>query len=188
MRKTLQSIAAAAALLLSSAVFAQAYVGAGVGQAKFNDNCAGTTSCSTTKTDAKFFGGYRFTPNWAAELNYFGFGKATATANAGGGSATVDIKSTAWGGGVAYFGAFSPQWIGVGRLGLARVKADVTGSLGGISASDSASSTQGYYGLGISYVLSRNLSLDAAFDGSKVKYGGESSTVRLLSVGLTYSF
>ena len=188
MKKSLQTVAAVAALLWSSGAYAQIYIGAGVGQASLNENCASTTSCSTTKVDAKFFGGYRFTPNWAAELNYIGFGKATATANSGGSSASVDIKSTALGVGVAYFGAFSPQWIGVARLGIARVKSDVTGSLGGLSASDSASSGKAYYGLGIGYVLSRNFVIDAAFDGSKVEYGGQSANVRLLSAGVTYSF
>ncbi len=184
MRKSIQSLATAAALLLSSSAFAQVYVGAGVGQAKLNDDCAGTTSCSTTKTDAKIFGGYRFTPNWAAELNYFGFGKATATVD----TVSVEIKSTAMGAGVAYFGAFSPQWFGVARLGVARVKADVTGSLGGLSASDSASTTHAYYGFGIGYAVTKNISIDAAFDGSKVEYGGSSANVRLLSLGATYSF
>ena len=185
MIKSLPSIAAAAALLASSAVFAQNYIGAGIGQAAIADPCDGVASCKTAKVDLKLFGGYRLTPNWAAELNYFGFGQATLNGT-GGYSAT--IKSNALGAGAAYFGAFSPKAIGVARLGIARVKADVTGLIGTLSSTDSASSAHPYFGFGLGYALSRTALIEADFDTSSVKYGGSSKNVRLLSAGLTYSF
>jgi OOP family OmpA-OmpF porin len=184
--KSLHPLAAAAALLSSSAAFAQIYIGAGIGQAAIADPCTGAASCTTSKADLKFFGGYRLTPNWAAELNYFGFGQATRTGAFSPYAAT--IKSNALGMGAAYFGAFSPKWVGVARLGIARVKADVSGLLGEFSSADSATSVHPYFGFGLGYALSRTVMIEADFDTSSAKYGGSSNNVRLLSAGLTYSF
>jgi OOP family OmpA-OmpF porin len=181
----LPSIVAAAALLSSSAAFAQVYVGGGIGQAVSAASCAGVASCTTAKADLKFFGGYRITPTWSAEWNYFGFGQV-ALNGAGGYSATV--RSNGLGVGAAYFGAFSPQWVGAVRLGIARVRADVTGLVGTLSSADSATSAHPYVGFGLGYAVSRTVMVEADFDTSSTKYAGSSNNVRLLSAGLTYSF
>lgn len=179
MKKTALSIAAAV-LMLSSGAFAQGYVGAGAGWGKVDVDCAGTTTCDTTSTGWKLFGGYKFDPHWGIEVNYFDFGKAKATV----GAAAGEIKATGLGVGGALFGQFSPSWTGVARLGIASTKAKVSGPL----ASDSETGTNAYVGLGVSYLLSRNLSIDGAIDFSRVKYLGEKADVRLVSVGLTYAF
>jgi OOP family OmpA-OmpF porin len=188
MNKTLLSIAAAAALLLSSGAFAQGYAGIGAGTTKLSFDCAGLTTCDTSSTGWKLFGGYKFSPNWGAELNYFDFGKAKGTLDTVAGILSADVKATGLGAGVAFFGDFSPDWRGVARLGVASMKAVANGNLGGTAATDSETSTNAYYGLGVSYLISKNLSIDGAWDVSKVKQGGESATVRLLSIGLTYGF
>ena len=74
------------------------------------------------------------------------------------------------------------------RFGIARMKADASGSAGGLSASDAETTTQAHFGLGVSYQLMKNLWLDGAADFSKSKYAGETGTVQLWSLGVSYQF
>jgi len=198
MKPTALALAAAAALTLSSGAFAQAYVGAAAGQSHYNLDCTGTITCDRTDTGFKVYGGFKFTPNWAAEVNYFDFGKAKATMSDGqGGTASASVKATGPGLGVAFFAPMSPNWQFVGRLGAARMKTTIDISAGGGSGSDSDTHTKAYYGLGVSYLLplaSKSLSIDAAVDWTKAEYtkGGlldlGTATVRLISVGVSYTF
>lgn len=186
-KKTLS--AAALALMLSSGAFAQGYVGIGAGPAKINVDCAGTTTCDNTSSGLKLFGGYKLAPNWAAELGYFDFGKAKATINDGeGGIIAGEIKATAVGAGVAFFGQFAPDWTGVARLGIASTKAKGSAATSGVSGSVSESNTNAYFGLGLSYALSKAVTLDGAMDFSRVKFAGESARVHLVSIGVTFAF
>lgn len=194
MKRTALSLAAAA-LMLSSAAFAQGYVGIAGGASKVDVDCAGTTTCDTTSTGWKLFGGYKFTPNWAAEVGYFDFGKAKfAGSNVTTGNITAEVKGTGFGAGVALSGEFAPSWTGVARLGVASVKAKVSGTVtGGTltpagSISDSETSTNAYFGLGVGYLIAKNMSIDGAMDFSRGKWQGEKADVRLVSIGLTYSF
>jgi OOP family OmpA-OmpF porin len=179
MKRTALSMAAAA-LMLSSGALAQGYVGVGGGPGKVDVDCAGTTTCDTTSTGWKLFGGLKFDPHWGIEVNYFDFGKAKATV----GTASGEVRATGLGVGGALFGQFAPAWTGTARLGIASTKAKLSGPLG----SDSETSTNAYVGLGLSYLISRNLSIDGAVDFSRVKYAGEKADVRLVSIGLTSSF
>lgn len=186
MKRIALTLASTAALLASSpAAQAQAYVGLGIGPADIAANCTGTTSCDTSNAGGKLFGGFKVAPNWAVELSYFNFGKAKASGPA---AASGEMKATAWGAGATYVGEFAPQWLGVGRLGVARTKADVSGNFGSFTSADSKTSTQPYGGLGVGHAVSKNLSFDVALDFSRVKYSNEKANVRLLSVGLTYGF
>jgi OmpA-OmpF porin, OOP family len=188
MRKTALSVAALA-LMLSSGAFAQGYVGIGGGPTKANIDCSGTLTCDTTSTGFKLFGGYKFSPNWGAEVNYFDFGKAKFTVSDGGsGIIPLDLKGTGFGAGVAFFGQFAPDWSGVARLGVASTKAKGSAVVSGVSGSVSESSTNPYFGLGVSYALSKAVTLDGAIDFSKLKFAGESANVRMLSIGVTFGF
>jgi len=184
MKRTALSIAAAA-LMLSSAAFAQGYLGIGAGPTKGNYDCAGTITCDTTSTGYKLFGGYKFSPNWGAEVNYFDFGKGKATFTGG---VDGEIKATGFGAGVALFGQFAPDWSGVARLGLASTKAKGSVATGTVAAAVSESSTNPYFGLGVSYALSKAVTLDGAVDFSRVKFVGDSANVRMLSIGVTFGF
>lgn len=184
MKMTAQKLAVIAALALSSTAFAQGYVGAAAGVTKLSVDCSGTTTCDDTDVGGKLFGGFKFTPNLSGELNYFHFGKAEATI----GAISGEAKVSALGAGVAFSGMLAPSWTGVARLGVARVKTDVSGSLGGFTASDSETATKAYYGVGVGFLVMPNLSIDGAIDYTKLKYGGESDNVGLFSVGVTFSF
>lgn len=175
-------ITAATLLGASGGAFAQAYLGLGVGSAKFNIDCTGATNCSGTDTGSKFFGGYRFMPNVAAELGYINFGRGKGTV----GASTVTIRNSSIGIGVAFSGNFAQDWTGVARLGLARVKAE--GSVSGIAGNTSQTSSNAYGGLGLGYALTKAVSLDAALDFTQSKLAGQSGGLRLFSAGLTFNF
>jgi OOP family OmpA-OmpF porin len=204
MHKTSSSIvaatAAAAALMLSSHAFAQAYLGVAAGQSHLNDDCTGTTTCALNSTGMKLFAGYRLNPTWAAEVNYFDFGKAKATldmppvagsaaGSASGDTVSVAIKAKAIGVGLVGSTPASANWLGLVRFGVVRVKADVSGSVGSQSVpSDSDTSAQAYIGLGIGYTIAKNLTLDGTGDFSRARWRDSSADVRLISIGLTYGF
>ena len=173
-------IAAAAMIGASGGAFAQGYVGLGVGSAKFNIDCTGATNCRGTDTGSKFFGGYRFMPNLAAELGYMNFGRGKRTA----GGSTGTIRNSSIGIGVAFSGNFAQDWSGVARLGLARVKTEASG----VAGNTSQSSSNAYGGLGVGYAVTKMVSLDAALDFTKGKLVGQSGGLRLFSVGATFNF
>ena len=88
------------------------------------------TSCDTSDTGYKVWGGYRFANQFAVELVYFDWGKAKASGTLdtiegrsrdvpmATGTFSGDLTAEGFGLGVAYFLPFSPQWSGVARLGV----------------------------------------------------------------------
>lgn len=183
MRK--QALIALAALTWCAAASAQGYGVVSVGVSRLDTDCSGISNCDKTGTAFKLLGGYRFMPNVAGELGYFDFGKATGS----GSGLSLSVKTTAFGGGIAYHQDLSPDWNFVGRLGVASVKTKISAS--GLG-SDSDTNTQAYYGLGVGYKINKTTSLDFAWDGTRTKFssGGVSASdnVYALSVGLTFGF
>lgn len=189
MKSYLSTLMLAIAALGCGAVQAQGYVGGGVGPARIDIDCTGATTCDKTSTGYKLFGGFRSPSGFAGELVYFDWGKVEATqVSVELGTASGELKASGWGLGMAYFAPFTPQWQGVLRLGVLRNKAKASGTIGGTSGSTSETSTQPYYGLGVSYRFTPNLAVDAAMDFSRIKILGEKADTRLISAGLTYSF
>lgn len=193
-RKNLLAIAAGLALMAAPAAYGQGYIGGNVGSSKVDVNCTGLTSCDSTDTGYKLYGGYQFGGGWAAELTYFDWGKAkgTGTLDINGTPVTGsgNLKATAIGVGVAYFFPVAPDWMPVVRLGVARStgKTTLTDTLGA-SASDTTHSTDAYFGLGIGYKLMPNLYLNGEVDFSRIKYlDSEKADTRLFSIGLRYAF
>jgi OmpA-OmpF porin, OOP family len=215
MRKSLLSIALGLALLSISAAHAQGgtgYLGIGAGWANIGVDCTDVPQCDKSNTGGKLYGGYRFANQWAVEGVYMDWGKATASfvddVVAGPGLAvplqvspvtvTVDgkLRATGLGIGVAYFMPFASNWNGVARLGVISNEGKLTlsGSGSGVTVTDSASKKAAfaYFGLGVGYNLTPNLVLTGEADFSRVKYGSEgeyeTDSVRLISLGLRYSF
>jgi len=176
-----QLLAALAVLTFCVTASAQPYGVVSVGASRLNADCAGTTTCDNTDTAFKLLGGYKFSPNLAAEIGYFGFGKAKASV----GATAVEIENTAFGGGAAFHFDLAPQWNAVARLGVAQVKTKIT-------ALGSDNNTALYGGLGVGYKLARNVSLDGAWDFSNSKFNknglDESGSLNVFSVGLTFAF
>ena len=207
------SLSAAHAQGARGAQGAQGYVGGGLGRGYINVDCNDLASCDKSNTGGKVYGGYRSASQWALEAVYFDFGKVKAQSTESvpvpaSGSAvplestsimvTVDgeLKANGLGVGAAYLMPFSDDWNAVARLGVMRTDGKITGrgSAEGVTYSESASktSTQAYFGFGLGYNLSPNLALTAEADFSRVKYGlegeYETDSVRLISIGLRYSF
>lgn len=164
------------------------YVGLQVGTARTNVDCTGVTDCKKHDTGAKVYGGYKFTPEWAAELAYTDFGKVSGS-NAG---LTGSWKVNSVGLGLAYHAAFSNEWSGVARFGVASNETKVTASVGSLSASESQRKTKPYLGLGVGYALTNQATLTGNWDWTESEFsaGGETDKVKhnLFSVGVAFSF
>jgi Outer membrane protein beta-barrel domain len=186
MRK--QAVIGFAALAFCAAASAQLYGVVSVGTSRLDLDC-GAASCDKSGTAFKLLGGYRFMPNLAGEFGYFDFGKAKASD----GTTSLTVKTTAFGGGLAYHQDFARDWNFVARLGVATVKTKVSASVVGVgSGSDSDTNAQAYVGLGVGYKLNKDMSLDLAWDGTRTKYSSSgvsaSDNVNAFSLGLTVGF
>lgn len=200
MNKLLWSVPASGALLLCSAALAQGYLGGAGGISKLDADCSGTATCDTSSNSLKLFGGYRFANNFAAELVYIDWGKATATGALTDGITTVpfavDLRGRTLALGGAYFAPFAEGWEGVVRLGLGTSRGKAKVQVPGATGTLSKSSAQPYFGFGVSYRVMKNVSIDGALDFSRFKLtaeeGGlsldEKADVRAISIGATYAF
>jgi OOP family OmpA-OmpF porin len=159
-------------------------LGAAAGISKFNDSCAGTTSCDTTDRALRLNVGYGFGNGLVAEAVSFNFGKLKASAS----GVTAELKATALGGGIAYYATLSPNSALFTRLGLANVKAKVTGSGFGVRVTDSESHTALYAGLGFAWNLNPSTAIELAWETTRVKYGGEKEAVSAATVGVSFRF
>lgn len=178
-----------AALLFGAAAWAQGYGVVSAGVSRLSADCSGIASCDKSDTAFKLLGGYKFNPNLAAEVGYFDYGKATASDS----GLSMSIKTTAFGGGIAYHQDLSTDWNFVARLGIAQVKTKISGTVVGLgSGSESDNNFNAYFGLGVGYKLSKTMSLDLAWDASRSKFDksgiSESGNVNAYSIGLTFSF
>jgi len=214
MRRTLLSIAAGMAFLAASSAQAQVYIGGNAGWSRLSVDCADTNSCDKTGTGYKGYVGYRFENNFAIEGMYIDWGKAKA--QVGGGETiepvteqptllrrtlletapinspiNAELSGSGWGLGVAYFLPFTPQFVGVARLGAINNRGKLSASDGFTSVSTTENSIQAYGGFGVAYMVTPNFAVTAEGDFSRLKYVDDvtdSANVQLWSFGLRYSF
>jgi OOP family OmpA-OmpF porin len=182
------ALAAALSAGGASAQSSSAYVTLSAGPSKMNVDCAGTTACSTSSTAGKGLFGYKVTPVVAIEASYAYLGKITATVPVGGTPVDASIKGEAIGLGVAGLFPLGTDWTGIARLGVASTKATVSVSGGGVSGSDSKTTTQAFFGLGIDYVVSPGFAIGAAWDRTRLGYADSTATVDSLNVTATFKF
>lgn len=185
--RTFRALGLAAAVALSalcSSAMADAYVGGSLGSSHLSLDCTGTTTCDNTGSAYKFIGGYRFGNGFAGELGFHDFGKATATVS----GVDLTAKATAITLAAAYQANLSDDWGLVGRLGVASVRAKISGALGGVSSSVKDTKTNAYFGLGVNYKLTSDLRVELGADSTKAEIDGDKATVRAYSLGLNYSF
>jgi OOP family OmpA-OmpF porin len=187
MKKRIAS--AFAILVFCTAAAAQPYGVVSVGASRLGLDCQGAASCDKTDVGAKVIGGYKFAPNWAAELGYFEYGKATA----GDMGISVSIRNTAFGLGAAFHQDLTADWNAVARFGVARVETKLSGSVSGLgSASDTDNNAQAYLGMSVGYRLSKATTLEFAWDYGRSKFNkdgiDESGGINVLSIGLSSGF
>ena len=186
------------------------YIGAGIGQAKAKDagDCSDLSgllnpgySCSIDDTDTSFnlFLGYAFSPNLSAELGYVDLGKYTIDA-----SGTVlgtpvsvngDIKAKGWTLSAVGTLPIQPSFSLLGRFGFFIWDVDISanassGALSG-SASDSASGTDPFFGIGAQWNVNKQLGVRGEW-AHYMDVGDENTTgqsdVDNLSISILFNF
>ena len=177
---------ALAATLVSATASAQGYGVLAAGLSRLSGACSGATACDVSDTAVKLIGGYKFTKDFAGELTYFDFGKSSAS----GSGVSGEVKNVAVGGSVAFHQDGTDSHF-VARLGLARVKTKVSGTIAGVgSAGDSDSNIALATGLGAGFKWSKTVSIDGSWDYTRAKYNkngvNESGSINFLSIGVTF--
>jgi OmpA-OmpF porin, OOP family len=158
----------------------------------------GVTASSTAEqrdTAWSLVGGYRFNHHWATEASYVDLGrfgyKSTATAPAAG-NITGDYRFSGYG--LSGVGILPLQsgfsiYAKAGLL-LARTEIDASASGGLPATSASNRSTNGTYGLGVSYDITKSIAARAEWN--RYARVGDSNTGRsdidMVSMGLAYKF
>jgi OmpA-OmpF porin, OOP family len=168
------------------------YAGVGVGQSKAKDWCGGggADTCDDKDTAWKVFGGYQFTPNFAAEIGYSKLGKFHASLA----GLTDDAKVTAWE--LSALGAWPilPRFSVFGRLGLYRATVKETTNFAGDFEHDN---NDWAFGLGLQYDVTRNLGLRGEWQryrkigGGDVAFGpdvGQKSDLDVLGISALWRF
>lgn len=176
----------AAALTLSVAAQAQAYIGASVGPSSVDIDCA--ASCDDGDTGFKIYGGLPLTnsvlPSLALEAGYIDFGKASD--RLGPLRHEIEVSAFTFAGAVRV--KFTPALSGVGRLGVAYVDGKTTGRVLGFGGSDSSSELNLYFGLGLEYALNKQWKVTGSADFTSYDTGTDSGDANLFSIGLQYGF
>ena len=196
MKKTFIAGAVAVLSLAGSSAFAQAYVGINLGESHANRGCdAGAASglidsCDKTDFAWKINGGYQLpgTP-WAGELTYFNLGKFKGT----GPTASGTAKDSYWGLGAAYRPDFGSGWGGVARIGEAYGQSKLRYDLAGAIGSQTHDDWHPYYGLGLTYSLTKQVKLEADWDNTRLTtrvpgFSAATSTVNSFTLGASYAF
>lgn len=170
------------------------YIGGAMGQADMKEGCndvPSSISCDKTDTGFKLFGGYQFTPNWGAEVEYADFGKTKASGTVSGLPVSAEIKVSGFG--IAATGTLplGSQFDLFGKLGLFHGTVDSTASVASSSGNLSGSSDKPYFGVGGSWNFASNWAARlewAHYDkvGDEDKTG--TSNIDLYTVGIVYKF
>ncbi|WP_457419588.1 outer membrane beta-barrel protein [Roseateles sp. P5_E7] len=180
----LAALIAAACAQAQTQTPAPIYMTTAAGASHLNLDCTGATSCDASDVGAKLVGGYQFGNGLSLELAYIAFGKFRAADGALG----LSVKPTAFLMGGAYALPLSSDWGLNLRLGAAQVKTKVTAVAGSVSGNDSESKVKVYVGAGLSYAVSKTLKIELGADSTEAEYAGEKGSLRLISLGATFSF
>lgn len=181
----MKKIVSAALLALAvGGASAQVYVGGNFGVTHINADCAGTSSCDTSDTGYKISGGYKFTPNIAAEVAYADFGKVNAKLVI----TNVEVEVQAVILAAVLRGDLAPGLSGVARLGVASVDTQGRAWNSFASASTSETKTKAYFGLGLEYAFNKQFKGVLAADFTNSELNGETAAVRMFSAGVQYNF
>lgn len=178
---------AAAAGSVHAAPQAETYVGANIGlYDKYDIKCNSGQKCDQTASlGGKIYGGINY-ENFGVEVLAFGVGKGEGQLRQAGKDAQGTVKI----GGLGVvgtlplnFGDFTLK----GKLGGAYTRGVANYTGGG---SESKNSFGLLAGAGLSYAVSKTMSVNADYDYLSAKYNkaGDKANVNMFSVGLSYKF
>lgn len=171
------------------------YLGGAVGASSLkpkinNQSLAGNQDTSDTGT--KFFGGYKFSENWAAEVQYYDLGKWRYSDAGVRGDAKVTGLS------IAAVGSYplSTSLSLIGKVGVAtqNVKVRATDTATGDTDSAKAHATVPMVGIGVEYAFNPSMSLRTEYEyfgvPTLVRVGNDrlKSHTSLFTVGISYKF
>ncbi|MBB4841936.1 opacity protein-like surface antigen [Paucibacter oligotrophus] len=164
------------------------YIGANIGlYNKYAMDCKGGVACDlTARAGGKVFIGQQFEylGGLGLEAMAYGISSGQGTVKRGSGEEAGWVKQAGLG---VYavlplsYGDFSFK----GKLGAGYAQGKASYAAGG---SDSKWSFQGIYGLGVSYAINKQISLNLDYDNVGAKYGAGSTRVGMFSTGLSYRF
>jgi OOP family OmpA-OmpF porin len=183
-----QAIAVGALALAAASAGAQSvYFGAAGGATRTNADCTGTLSCDNNDSGWKVYVGYNINPVFGVEAVGYDMGSPQAViAVPGFGPLNGTLNTT----GYALAGVINVPLGPVelmGRLGFGSNKLKVSLS-GSVSGSDSETSTQALWGIGLGFRLTPNLTVRTEIDGTSATYFGERFDSTLFSLGLSLRF
>jgi hypothetical protein len=147
--------------------------------------CQGASVCEHAKVGGKVFGGWRFTPNLAAEVTYYYLGRFQATPDgkvAATSVASREFKNKALGVGIDWSGELLGVLTQHIRFGVAHVTTNGSVALGNGTVNEvHEGDTKPYVGLGLSYQFNNHLRFYQSYDYLRNK-GGEH--FHMFSMGL----
>lgn len=187
--KTLRIIVASLLLAGAGPAAAQAYLGFGAGWSDYDQgnvipDLISSGSFDGDATGFKIYGGYRFHPNFAAELAYVDLGKASYRGTFFGTPVTGGSLET-WGLNVSAVGIvpLGPAFELFGKIGFFGWESRARDTTGGIPFSGEADDADVSFGLGANFNVSRNVSLRVEWERFKAV-----DDIDLLSLGLAFRF
>ncbi|HIV70546.1 MAG TPA: outer membrane beta-barrel protein [Candidatus Aquabacterium excrementipullorum] len=162
------------------------YAGAGIGILETGYECDGAPICEHPRAGGKIFGGYRFTPNLAAEVTYFYLGNFKSAQGAGTFGATDVIENRLRNSAVSLAIDWSNEVFQVMtthvRFGLAVTRTNGSVTYGnGNTEQVNDYATKPYLGLGLSYQFNPYLRFYSGYDVLRNK---DNNHIHVLSLGL----
>jgi OOP family OmpA-OmpF porin len=163
------------------------YVGGSIGATDFSiDECIG--DCDKTDIGFKAFAGYMFNPYIGTEFSWQSFGKAKV--NVGLGSTSVNAEAKSSGFGAFLVGQYPIEnWRIFGKLGVGWLDNEVEVTVPTLgAASESDSSTEFAWGLGVTYMFTKNLGIRGEYENFKYSFQDVSDNITMWSIGVQYNF
>jgi OOP family OmpA-OmpF porin len=188
------AVAFAAPVMAQDINLQGAYIGGSIGSSNYStDECIG--DCDKTDIGGKIFGGYMFTPNIGAEVAYVSLGKAKVNFADSLNGVPVVVSGEFKSSGFAAFlvGQYPVDNFRLfGKIGFAYLdnELSVTGSSGPmvVTGDESESSTEFAWGLGATYMFTKNFGIRAEYENFKWSFEDESDNIRFWSIGVQYNF
>lgn len=148
------------------------YLGGDLGQSKFKDACSGIAGCDDKDTQWGLFGGYRFHPNFAAEIGYHDLGSVSTPGG--------NINGKAWEIDAVGLLPLTEQFSAYGKLGGYRGKYQGRGL--------DNKSTDWTWGAGVQWDFTRNVGLRGEYQQYRNFGSNGGPNVDVLRVGALYRF
>jgi hypothetical protein len=178
-------------LLAHGVASATPYISASAGITHSNIDTLGDPA-DKSGVGFKLIGGYKFTGCFAVEAGFFDRGKVDVRDADPSDTFETELKTTAFGAGVAYHHKLSEKWSFSARAGLASVRVKVTVTEDGWSASDSYDHVEPYGGLDLSHHFTPKFSVNVGWELMKARYKNDFAetkfNVSTFSAGATWHF